>query len=248
MTTPCRVVIATLGLALTAAATSHNFEIVVYGGTAGGVIAAVAAAREGLETALIEPTAHIGGMVSGGLGYTDIGKKEVIGGYTYEFYYRVGQHYGMSAFGNDVSWLHEPHVAQDVFRQMLAGSGVKLFEQARLLEKGGVKKQGARLTEIRMESGDIFTALVFIDSSYEGDLMAQSAVTWTSAANRVRSMASRSPVFATERRSISSSWTFLPATVRVRFCRRSAPPARRLRVRPTRPSRPTTFAFVSAAP
>jgi len=179
MTTPCRAVIATLGLALTAAAASHDFDVVVYGGTAGGVIAAVAAAREGLHTALLEPTAHIGGMVSSGLGYTDVGKKEVIGGYAYEFYYRVGQHYGMSAFGNDVSWLHEPHVAEDVFRQMLAGSGVKLFEQARLLEKGGVKKQGKRLTEIHMENGDIFTAPVFIDCSYEGDLMAQSAVTWT---------------------------------------------------------------------
>jgi hypothetical protein len=182
MTTPCRVVpslIAALGLALTAASSSHNFDVVVYGGTAGGVIAAVAAAREGLNTALIEPTSHIGGMVSGGLGYTDVGKKEVIGGYAYEFYYRVGQHYGMSAFGNDVSWLHEPHVAEDVFRQMLAGSGVTLFEHARLLEKGGVAKRGTRLTEIRMENGDVFAALVFIDSSYEGDLMAQSSVTWT---------------------------------------------------------------------
>src|SRR5205809_7132552 len=83
---------------------TRNFDVVVYGGTAGGVIAAVSAAREGLRTALVEPTAHVGGMVSGGLGWTDYGKKEVIGGYAYEFYYRVGQHYGMSAFGNDVSW------------------------------------------------------------------------------------------------------------------------------------------------
>jgi hypothetical protein len=70
--------IAALGFALTAAAASHDFQVVVYGGTAGGVIAAVAAAREGLHTALLEPTAHVGGMVSGGLGSTDVGKKEVI--------------------------------------------------------------------------------------------------------------------------------------------------------------------------
>ena len=75
-----------LCLTFTATAATREFDVVVYGGTAGGVIAAVAAAREGLRTALIEPTGHVGGMVSGGLGYTDVGKKEVIGGYAYEFY------------------------------------------------------------------------------------------------------------------------------------------------------------------
>jgi hypothetical protein len=174
-----RLLAITITLALTASAATRNFDVVVYGGTAGGVIAAVSAAREGLHTALLEPTAHVGGMVSGGLGWTDYGKKEVIGGYAYEFYYRVGQHYGMNAFGNDVAWMHEPHVAEDIFRQMLTGAGVTLIEHARLQEKNGVTKQGARITEIRMENGDSFTAQVFIDSSYEGDLMAQSGVTWT---------------------------------------------------------------------
>jgi len=74
-------VILLLSLALTAPAAEHTFDVVVYGGTAGGVIAAVSAVREGLKTALLEPTAHVGGMVSGGLGWTDYGKKEVIGGY-----------------------------------------------------------------------------------------------------------------------------------------------------------------------
>ena len=165
--------------ALAASAATRAFDVVVYGGTAGGVIAAVSAAREGLKTALVEPTAHVGGMVSGGLGFTDYGKKEVIGGYAYEFYFRVGRHYGMSGFGNDVSWLHEPHVAEDIFREMLTGAGVTLFEHARLQEKNGVTKQGARVTAIRTEGGDSFGAQVFIDSSYEGDLMAQAGVTWT---------------------------------------------------------------------
>ena len=164
---------------LSASAATHSFDVVVYGGTAGGVIAAVSAAREGLRTALVEPTAHVGGMVSGGLGFTDYGKKEVIGGYAYEFYYRVGKHYGMSGFGNDVSWLHEPHVAEDVFREMLTGAGVTLFERARLMEKDGVARQGGRVTTIRTENGDAFVAQVFIDSSYEGDLMAQAGITWT---------------------------------------------------------------------
>lgn len=168
-----------LCVGIMASAATRNFDVVVYGGTAGGVIAAVSAAREGLRTALLEPTAHVGGMVSGGLGWTDYGKKEVIGGYAYEFYYRVGQRYGMGGFGNEVSWLHEPHVAEDIFRQMLSGAGVTIVEHARLTEKDGVTRQGTRVTAIKTENGDTFTAQVFIDSSYEGDLMAQAGITWT---------------------------------------------------------------------
>src|ERR1051326_5234834 len=96
-----------LCLAAMSSAATRNFAAVVYGGTAGGVIAAVSAARQGLKTALIEPTAHVGGMVSGGLGWTDYGKKEVIGGMALEFYWRVGVHYQMERYGNDVAWLHE---------------------------------------------------------------------------------------------------------------------------------------------
>jgi len=91
----------------------------------------------------------------------------------------VGKHYNVAAFGQDVSWLHEPHVAEDIFRQMLQGAGVTLLERQRLIEHNGVTKQGARITSIRMENGDSFSARVFIDSSYEGDLMAQAGVTWT---------------------------------------------------------------------
>lgn len=160
-------------------AATQSFDVVVYGATAGGVIAAVTAAREGLHTALLEPSAHVGGMVSSGLGYTDYGKKEVIGGYAYEFYYRIGRHYGMTQYGNDVSWLHEPHVAEQVFREMLSGAGVTLIEHARLKEKAGVRKSATRIEEIDTESAGAFRAAIFIDSSYEGDLMAQAGVTWT---------------------------------------------------------------------
>src|SRR6187399_1652711 len=92
----------------------HTFDVVVYGGTAGGVITAVAAAREGLEVALLEPRAHLGGMVSGGLGWTDYGRKEVIGGYSLEFFERVGKKYG-----RDIEWHFEPHVAEVVFGEMI---------------------------------------------------------------------------------------------------------------------------------
>jgi FAD-dependent oxidoreductase family protein len=163
----------------TVSAATQSFDVVVYGGTAGGAIAAVAASREGMKTALLEPTGHIGGMVSSGLGYTDYGRKEVIGGYAFEFYLRVGRHYQMSQYGNEVSWLHEPHVAEQVLREMLSGAGVQVFEHARLKEKNAVHKNGARIESVETENSGAFAAGIFIDSSYEGDLMAQAGVTWT---------------------------------------------------------------------
>lgn len=161
-------------------AATRAYDVVVYGGTAGGVIAAVSAARQRLRVALVEPTAHIGGMVSGGLGFTDYGKKEVVGGYALEFYWRVGMHYGMSRYGNDVAWLHEPHVAEEIFREMLRTAGVSLFERQRLRAKAGVRKNGGTVEAITTEDGSEFTASIFIDAGYEGDLMAQAGVSYTS--------------------------------------------------------------------
>jgi hypothetical protein len=132
-----------------------------------------------MKTALVEPTGHIGGMVSSGLGYTDYGRKEVIGGYAFEFYFRVGRHYQVSQYGNEVSWLHEPHVAEQVLREMLSGAGVPLFEHARLKEKNAVRRNGTHIDSIETENSGSFAAAVFIDSTYEGDLMAQAGVTWT---------------------------------------------------------------------
>lgn len=175
MRTPSLMLVA----ALAASAAVRDSDVVVYGGTAGGVIAAVAATREGKKTALVEPGVHLGGMVSGGLGWTDYGKKEVIGGCALEFYYRVGRHYQMPLYGQDVAWLPEPHVAEQIFRRMVREAGVALFEHERLVEKNGVRKQGARVTAIATEAGDQFTAMVFIDSTYEGDLMAQAGVSYT---------------------------------------------------------------------
>lgn len=175
MRTPTLMLVA----ALAASAAVRDFDVVVYGGTAGGVIAAVAATREGMKTALVEPGVHLGGMVSGGLGWTDYGKKEVIGGCALEFYYRVGRHYQMPLYGQDVAWLPEPHVAEEIFRRMVREAGVALFERERLVEKNGVHKQGARVTAIATEAGDQFTARVFIDSTYDGDLMVQAGVSYT---------------------------------------------------------------------
>ena len=152
----------------------HAFDLVVYGGTAGGVITAVSAAREGLKVALLEPRQHLGGMVSGGLGWTDYGKKEVIGGYSLEFFERVGKHYGEPA----AAWHFEPHVAENVFKELAREAGVAIFLRHRLKEKTGVKKQGTRIIEIALENGARFQGKVFADATYEGDLMAQAGVSY----------------------------------------------------------------------
>ena len=158
---------------------AQQFDIVVYGGTAGGAIMAVTTARDGLKTALIEPGNHIGGMVSGGLSWTDYGKKEVIGGTALEFYFRVGKHYDLFRHGQEIGWLPEPHVAEQILRQMLKEAGVTVYERHGIKQKGGVEKRGTRIESITMENGTKFEAKIFSDSSYEGDLMAQAGITYT---------------------------------------------------------------------
>lgn len=166
-------------LAAASAAAQQQYDLVVYGGTAAGFATAVSGARQGLKTALLEPRNHIGGMISGGLSGTDVGRREVIGGLSLEFYYRAGQRYQMDRHLQELSWMPEPGVAERLMRDMLKEAGVTLLEHHRLREKDGVKRQGARVTEIVMENGTRFQAKVFADATYEGDLMAQSKVTYT---------------------------------------------------------------------
>jgi hypothetical protein len=160
-------------------AAAERFDVVVYGGTAGGAIAAVSAARAGMRVALLEPGRRLGGMVSGGLSATDVGKKEVIGGYALEFYRRAGRRYDMAQYGQEAAWMMEPHVAEDILRQMLHEAGVTVMMEQRLREKDGVTKTGATIRQIVMESGASLGGSVFVDSSYEGDLMAQAGVSYT---------------------------------------------------------------------
>jgi hypothetical protein len=163
----------------TAPAASQTYDLLVYGGTAGGVITAVSAAREGLRVALLEPGRHLGGMATGGLSRTDFGKKEVIGGMALEFYWRVGVKYDIGRFANEVAWFYEPHVGEQVFREMLSQAGVQVLLNHRLKEKGGVEKSGAQVAAITTENGVTFRARTFADCTYEGDLMAQAKVTYT---------------------------------------------------------------------
>lgn len=158
----------------TAAANGGEYDLVVYGGTASGVATAISGAREGLKVALLEPTKHIGGMVTGGLGRTDFGNRKCIGGFALEFYERMGKHYG-----EPVTWYTEPHVAENIMNAMIEEAGVPVFFDHRLQEHDGVTSDNGRIKSIKMENGATFSADVFADCSYEGDLMAKSGVTYT---------------------------------------------------------------------
>ncbi len=146
-------------------------DLVVYGGTAGGVAAAVQGTRAGKKVILLEFGQHLGGMTSGGLGQTDIGNKAAIGGIAREFYQRVGKHYG-----KDEAWTFEPHVAENILFKMVNEAKVEIYFDQRL---ASIKKDGARIQEIAMESGRRFQAKMFIDATYEGDLMARAGVSYT---------------------------------------------------------------------
>lgn len=162
-----------------AAAARENYDFVVYGGTASGVITAVSGARHGLKTVLLEPGNHVGGMVTGGLSGTDVGRSEVIGGMALEFYWRAGRHYQLDRHLQQLAWMPEPGAGEKIMRQMLADVKVTVLYKHRLLEKKGVVKQGARITEVVMENGSRFAGSVFADCSHEGDLMAQAGVSYT---------------------------------------------------------------------
>jgi hypothetical protein len=156
-----------------------SYDLIVYGGTAGGVMTAVSGARHGLKTLLLEPGQHVGGMATGGLSRTDVGKREVLGGLALEFYYRVGERYQMRRYNLPVAWFYEPRIGESVLREMLAEAGVTVHYGHRLREQSGVLKSGATIREITTENGARFAAKVFADATYEGDLMAQAKVSYT---------------------------------------------------------------------
>lgn len=156
-----------------AAGCAERTDVVIYGGTSAGVAGAVRAARDGLRVVLIEPTQHVGGMSASGLGATDIGNKAAIGGLAREFYRRVG-----AAYGVEEAWTFEPHVAQRVFDAWLAEAGVTVVRGERLDLRVGVRRRGGRIDSVRCESGRVFRGAVFIDATYEGDLLAGAGVSY----------------------------------------------------------------------
>jgi hypothetical protein len=178
----------TLLSGLAPAAQVIEADLCVYGGTSGGVAAAVQAARMGKHVVLAEPGRHLGGMTSGGLSAVDIGDPRSVGGIAREYFTKLAATVGVtlawdkefkSAGGGPATggaYAIEPHKAERLFDEMAREAGVKVHFRARL---ASVKKAGARITELVMENGGVFRAKMFLDTTYEGDLMAKAGVTYT---------------------------------------------------------------------
>jgi hypothetical protein len=161
------------------AAAEAPLDLVVYGATASGVMSAYSAAREGLRVVLLEPKAHVGGMVTGGLSATDLGHFPIIGGYARDFYMKAAAQYGVHDLDRPANWLSEPHVDEEIFRSLLRDAGVTVHFHEKLMEQDGVELHGKRIVSITTLSGKRWPAKIFADCSYEGDLMAQAKISYT---------------------------------------------------------------------
>jgi hypothetical protein len=158
---------------------TKQVDICIYGGTSAGVIAAYTATRAGKSVLVIEPGKHLGGLSSGGLGYTDIGNKFAVTGLARDFYRRIGKHYGKFE-----QWIFEPHVAEKIFNQYVEEGDVEVMYDHHILE--ATKNAEGYITGITVGSASApsasankkITAKMFIDCSYEGDLMARAGVSY----------------------------------------------------------------------
>ena len=174
--------------------------MVVYGGTSAAVTAAVQVQRMGKSVVVVSPDRHLGGLSSGGLGWTDTGEKSVIGGLAREFYHRIWRHYEdpaawrwqeRSEYGNRgqgtpavdgaqrTMWIFEPHVAEEVFEDLVAEHGIDVRRDEWLDRGSGVHVEDGRILSIATETGARFAGSAFIDATYEGDLMAAAGVSYS---------------------------------------------------------------------
>ncbi len=160
----------------------ESADVVIYGGTSAGIIAAVTLAREKRQVVLLEASNHLGGMTTGGLGATDVGNPGAIGGYSREFYNRTHDYY-IRRYGKNspqvrdcrTGFRFEPHVAQRVYRDLIEECGIKVYTGEPLRS---VQKEGNRLITITTGKGRVWKAQVYIDASYEGDLLARAGVSY----------------------------------------------------------------------
>lgn len=173
-------------------------DVIVYGGTCAAVTAAVQVVKSGKTVLVVSPDKHLGGLSSGGLGFTDTGNKSVIGGLAREFYHRVYQHYDKpegwhwqkkEEYGNKgqgtvamdgaerTMWIFEPHVAEQVFEDFVKENNIRIYRDEWLdRSKSGVQKANGRIASFKTLSGKTFKGKMFIDATYEGDLMAAAGV------------------------------------------------------------------------
>ena len=188
-----------LVIAASSGAQPMTYDVVVYGGTSAGIIAAVQAKRMGKSVVVVAPEKHLGGLSAGGLGFTDTGDKSVIGGLSREFYQRVWSHYDTAAawkwqtrdeYGNKgqgtpamdgehrTMWIFEPHVAEKVFEDFVKEYQIPVHRNEWLNRATGVARQDGRITSLTTLSGRTYTGRMFIDATYEGDLMAAAGVSY----------------------------------------------------------------------
>ncbi len=178
------IVLSWIGLSRTLAA-SEEIDVLVYGATPGGVCASIAAAREGAKVILLEPTGHIGGVNTGGLSFSDSNQtiRSTVMGLFDEWHRRIERKYQERniplpysvSVKDHTHWTYEPHVAAQVTREMLDEAGVKVLPNHAIQT---VEREGTRIVRLVTAQG-AFTAKVYIDTTYEGDLMAASGVRWT---------------------------------------------------------------------
>ena len=179
----------------------HQADVIVYGGTSSAVMAAVQAQRMGRSVLMVSPDRHLGGMTASGLGFTDTGNKEVIGGLALEFYRRLYRHYQQDSawkwqkreeFGNrgqnNVAmdpeaasmWIFEPHVAEMTFENLVKEYGIEIHRNEWLdRSPGGVVVENGKIRSFSTLSGSRYQGLMYIDATYEGDLMAAAGVRYT---------------------------------------------------------------------
>ncbi|MDR1958259.1 MAG: FAD-dependent oxidoreductase, partial [Planctomycetaceae bacterium] len=177
----------------------YEYDVVIYGGTSAAVTAAVQVKKMGKTVVIVSPDKHLGGMTSGGLGFTDSGNVGCIGGLAREFYHRVYLEYQkpetwrwekMDEYGNQgqgtkamlhddqTMWIFEPHVAEKVFEDWLAEYRIPVLREESLDRENGVKKEGNRIVSLTVLSRKTFTGKMFLDVTYEGDLLAAAGVSY----------------------------------------------------------------------
>ena len=175
-------------------------DVIVYGGTSSAVVAAVQVSRMEKSVILVSPDKHLGGLSSSGLGFTDTGNKTVIGGIAREFYQLIYRHYQnpeswkwqkQSEYGNvgqgnpaidgenRTMWIFEPHAAEEAFENLISHSKVEVHRGEFLNRESGIVKKNDAIVSIKTISGNIYSGKVFIDATYEGDLMASAGVKYT---------------------------------------------------------------------
>ncbi|HOI80466.1 MAG TPA: FAD-dependent oxidoreductase, partial [Petrimonas sp.] len=177
---------------------TKSYDVVVYGGTSAGIASAIQSSRMGKSVVLVEPGKRLGGLTTGGLGQTDIGNKHVVGGISREFYQNIGKYYQIpenwkwqersdyvdegqtrTEKGEDAMWTFEPSAALKVYHQMLSHEKVDIVYGERLNRESGVIKEGGKIISVEMENGTRYFGKMFIDATYEGDLMAAAKVSYS---------------------------------------------------------------------